>query len=363
MNRFTSLVKEDKLPHAILLAGEEGSEAMPLALALARQILCENLAEDGAPCGHCPSCKMMDKLEHPDLMLSYPVVRIDEKTTSLDYYKSFQELLEKHTRFTQSEWRDLQDAKNKQLQIMVAEAERLIKATSLRSFKSSHQVIIIWMPELLRAETANKLLKLLEEPPTGVIFILVSHEPSKILPTILSRLQRFNVPAIPEALLANYLQQNHRLPEKESQELAHIARGNLYRAISLASGESPELIQLERALMLLRLPMRRDPKLFLEESKEVAALNRPEVISLLEAFPLVLREVLALNYGEDEVVYLPEKLKVDCREIAQLLNTRSILALMDDVNAAINEVRQNANVRMVLFDLLLNTAMLYSKRS
>lgn len=361
VNRFSSLVKEDRLPHAILLAGEDGGEAMPLALAMSRQILCEELSEEGQPCGHCPSCRMMDKLEHPDLTLSYPVVRIDEKTTSQDYFKSFQELLSKHTRFTESEWRDMQDAKNKQLQIMVAEAERLIKATSLRSFKSRHQVVLMWMPEMLRVETANKLLKLLEEPPVGVIFILVSHQPSKLLPTILSRLQRFIVPAIPEPLLAHYLLKECQLPETKALEYAHLAQGSLYRAISLSSGNSPELIQMERAVELLRLPMQRDPKLFLEQSKEIAALNRPEVVSLLETIPMVLREVLALSYGDEIVVYLPEKLKEGCREVAQFLDAQNIPSLMEDVNAAINEVRQNANVRIVFFDLLLNTAMLYSK--
>lgn len=363
VQHFATLKKEERLSHALLLVGEDGGEALPLALALVRQVLCEETDEQGLPCGHCQSCRMVDALEHPDLTLVYPVVRVDDQTTSLDYFNSFKELVATHKRFTESEWRDMQDAKNKQLQIMVAEAERLIKVTSLRSFKSKHQVILVWMPEKFRTETANKLLKLLEEPPEGVLFIMVSHQPQKLLPTILSRLQRVTVPSIPEPVLIDYLINEEGISEEKAVEYGHLAQGNLYKALSFASGESSELQEMKKALELLVLPLKRDPILFMERSKEIASLNRPDVLSLLNAIPPMLREIMALKYGNAEVVYLPKEFAPYCEKVAERLNAHNIQALMDDITAARNEIRQNANIKMVFFDLFLNFAMVYSRQS
>lgn len=363
VKHFATQQKEERLPHALLLVGEDGSEAMPLALALTRLILCEETDGGGMPCGKCPSCKMIDKLEHPDLTLVYPVVRIDDQTTSQDYFKQFQKLVASHQRFTEMEWREMQDAKNKQLQIMVAEAERLLKTTSLRSFKSKHQVILMWMPEMMRTETSNKLLKLLEEPPTGVIFILVSHQPQKLLPTIVSRTQRVNVPSISEQVLVDYLMKEKKLSDQQAKEYGHLAKGNLYKALAYSSGDSSELQQKREALELMLLPRERDPKLFLERSKELASMNRPDVISLLDTIPEIIREAMAMRFGDDTVVYLPEELKKGCRVISKLLDHTAISELMEDIIAAKNEVRQNSNIRIVFFDLLLNIAMLYSRRA
>lgn len=359
---FSSLKNEGRLPHALLLTGEDGGEALPLAMVLARQILCEHPDQNGLPCGVCSDCRMIDGLEHPDLTFVYPVVKLDDQTTSPDYLKQFRALLASHERFSESEWRDEQAAKNKQLQIMVAEAERLIKFTSLRSFKSRHQVIIVWLPELMGIATANKLLKLLEEPPAGVIFIMVSHDPQKLLPTILSRLQRVPVPSIPENILSKYMMDTHGVPSEEAKTYAHLSQGNLYRALDYAKGNTGDLARKEEAIRFLLLPFKRDPRLFLEESRAISKLNRPDVLALLETIPLVLREALALHYGSENEVYLPQGLKQSCRAISDILSPDGYVILMDELVAAQNEIRQNANVRMVFFDLFLKIAMLYNKR-
>lgn len=235
---FASQIVAGELPHAMLLTGEEGGEAFPLSLVLAQQILCEELTPEGAPCGKCHSCRQMAELQHPDLTLVFPVIKAQEgkEFTSEMMLEPFRELIGKYRRFTTLEWREQLDAGNKQPQIMVAEAERLIHNTSLRSFKSQYQVILIWQPETMRTETANKLLKLLEEPPKGVVFIMVSHSPHRLLPTIISRLQKVAVPKIPDPTLIDYLVQKESATGEEAAELAHLAQGNLYKALQLKRG-------------------------------------------------------------------------------------------------------------------------------
>lgn len=360
IHHLTTLVEEDRLPHAILLAGEEGGEALPLALALARHILCEKKSGGGEACGHCSSCHRIDRgLEHSDLALVYPIVRQDEKSTSELYFKSFQKLVMEQKRFTEREWRTLMNAKNKQLQMTVAEAERLIHFASLRSFGGGHQVILIWMPEKMRQETANKLLKLLEEPPQGVIFIAVSHQPEALLSTIRSRLQRVNIPAIPEKKLVEHLIATGT-PTAKAEEIGHLAQGNLYRAEQLLRGTESE-DSFGAALDLLLLPTQRDPRLFLERATDLSKQDRPEVLALLEELPLVLREALALRYGDASVSYIPAHHRSGIERLSKELLPSLYPTLLEDLDAAQQEVRQNGSIKMILFDFLINTAQLYAQ--
>lgn len=362
VTHFGSLLQANQLPHALLLTGEEGGEALPLAFVLSRQILCENRTPEGLPCGVCQSCRQMDGLQHPDLTMVFPVIKSgDTKETTSDLYlQQFIELMSQSKRFSEEEWRDLQSAGNKQLQILVAEAERLIHFTSLRSFKSKYQVIVVWEPELMRTETANKLLKLLEEPPTGVVFIMVSHEPQKLLPTISSRLQRVTVPGIPEDLLVEYLVSKEGFPSQKAEKIGHLAQGNLYRALQLENNDG-EVIGLNEALELLKMPLARDPKVFLEYAQEVAKRDRPEVVALLDALPLALREILALQHGAQDVQFLSPAAHAEAEAIAATLALNDYPKVMEEVQSARMEVIQNGNVQMIIFDLLLTLITLYNR--
>lgn len=359
---FASQIEAGELPHAILLTGEEGGEAFPLSLVLAQQILCEELTPEGHPCGKCQSCRQMAELQHPDLTLVFPVIKAQEgkEFTSEMMLEPFRELIGKYRRFTTLEWREQLDAGNKQPQIMVAEAERLIHNTSLRSFKSQYQVILIWQPETMRTETANKLLKLLEEPPKGVVFIMVSHSPHRLLPTIISRLQKVAVLKIPDPILIEYLVQKESATEEEATELTHLAQGNLYKALQLKEGNGLFKGEME-ALQFLQLPLQRHPKPLLAAAQEYAKMDRPEVIALLDSLPKLLRELLALQYGSDDVIFLPSKILDEAKAVSLALPLDKYPRVMEEVTDAKLEVIQNGNITMVLFDLLLTLTRIYSK--
>lgn len=359
---FAQLIQADQLPHSLLLAGEEGGEALTLALSIAQMLLCEHPLQNGSACGQCIDCRQVETLKHPDLTMVFPVIKSGDakETTSLLYLDEFSHLLQKTIRLTPMEWRKEQNAGNKQLQIMVAEAERLIHATSLRSFKSQHQVILIWQPELMRIDTANKLLKLIEEPPKGVVFLMVSHKPQKLLPTILSRLQRVTVPHIPEEILIEHLKTKEGLSESLATSIGHLAQGNLYKALQLKETNG-EVESLTSALSFLKLPTSRQPKLLLEEAQRIAKLDRPEVLALLNNIPLLLRELLALQSGAEEVVFIPSSLMDDCRKLSQQIPLEKIPNIIDELTIAKQEIMQNANIQMVIFDILLTFTQLYLK--
>lgn len=357
---LSQLVEQQRVPHALLLSGEDGGEAFSLALALARHLLCTDSTPDGA-CGVCHSCRQLDRLEHPDLELVFPIIKEGTKeSTSVDFLADFRDMVLSEVRFTEEEWRTRQDAKNKQLQILVAEAERLIHSTSLRSFSSRYQIILVWLPELMRVETANKLLKLIEEPPEGVIFLMVSHQPDLLLPTIISRLQKVIVPAIPEEVLVHHLIHVRGTDEQLARKAGHLAQGNLYKAMKMLKGEDENSLFSE-ALDFLALPLLRNPKQFREYSEGLSTWSRPDLIALLEKVSEVLREVLALRYGGDDVVYLADSFREKAEKIANTLAAERYPRVLDEMIAARQELRQNANVKIVLFDLLLTLAMHYAQ--
>ena len=360
IDQLSSIRLRDAIPHALLFCGDEGGEALPLALAFARHILCEQPGADA--CGQCESCRQMDLWEHPGLYLCYPVIKGDSREViSEDLREDFTTLLREQRRFGPEDWRTLLKGGNKQPHIFVSEADHLIHITSLRSFKSTHQVVLIWQPETMREDTANKLLKLLEEPPVGVIFLAVSHDPSRLLETILSRFQRIDVPPIEETHLVDYLVSECGAPPEQAYEAGHLARGNLLRAMRLLEGKAQDKA-IDLALGLMETAMKRTPKAYREFADQAATLSRPEVISLIDATDRILREMLALSYGTEEIVYTRLAIRDRIRSVATAVPLSSYPPLMEDLSAARRELMQNASIKIVFFDLLVTMAMLIPKR-
>lgn len=352
-------VSRGAIPHALLFTGKPGSEALPLALAFARHILCEHPTPSG-PCGTCLSCRQMDQYQHPDFSIIYPIVKEgDKETTASDYITTFTKMMQQHIRFTDEEWKEALNSGNKQLSILVAEADKLTKKSVLKSFQSRHQVVLIWQPETMRSDTANKLLKLFEEPPEEMIFLAVSHHPHQLLPTITSRFQAIRVPPIPEEQLHAVLSERHGIAEPAATEAAHLAQGNLYQALKLASGTTDPL--LDQALTLLETTMVSDPRQYQTLSEELAKESRPHVLDLIDRIISVLREANTLRLGVLDALYTPSSEIPRLQKIADRLPLSAYPALMEDLGRARNELRQNANVKIVFFDLMIHFARSYTR--
>ena len=189
------MVVNDRLSHAILLVEDGRWGAMAAAVALAQRVNCEN-PEGGDSCGKCDSCHKYSKLIHPDLHFVFPTAaskdlsESEKKAPISDYFiKPFRELMIENPFFSEQELYDTLGFDNKSGIIGVSEAKRIFEKLSLRAFEGKYKTMIIYLPERMNQEAANKLLKLLEEPPAGTLFILVSHAPERIMSTIRSRCQ------------------------------------------------------------------------------------------------------------------------------------------------------------------------------
>ena len=307
IERLRSAVAENRVSHALLFYGPEGSGKFALALAFARFISCENRTADDA-CGVCPSCSKYDKLIHPDLHFVFPVIKKKSATEPVSdtYISQWREMVRKSPYFSLSKWTEAMEVANEQALIPVAEAAEIIRKLSLKSFESDYKIMIIWLPEKMNPETANKLLKMIEEPPDRTIFILVSEEDDRLLPTITSRCQHIRIPAIAAEDMSRYLVREYGMEQSGAEEIAGIANGNMVRATELAREDDNTTVHLERFTRMMRTAYARDIQSVIAWSEETAALGRERQKSFLTYALRLVRENFIMNFGgkEHKLVYL-----------------------------------------------------------
>lgn len=364
IGRLKEYVAEGTIPHALLFMGEEGSEALPLALAFARYIQCE-APEGGDACGRCLSCRQLDGLAHPDLFALFPVTKRDgnDRPVSADRLSEFREMLERETRPTFSDWKESLKSENRQPQMYISEAEALQHALSYKSFGAAYRVVVVWLPELMNTACANTLLKLIEEPPEGVVFLMVSSNPSAIIPTIYSRLQRIKVAPVPEKSIAHYLTQHYGVGATSAIDLAHLSQGNLHRAIHLPQENAGGYYtKFAEACRILYLPVKGDPRQMREAAEEMHKMQRSEAIELLDIMLDVMREVNVYNLGEPAIRYLRTEDMDAVRQLANFQSLRMLPEMMEQIMTARAELSQNAMAKIVIFDLLLSFSVLLRRK-
>src|ERR1700722_6343612 len=223
---LADLVKSNRLSHALLLLGPEGSGALPMALAFAQYVVCEN-KKDGDACGVCASCMKASQLIHPDIHYAYPVIpkKPGDKPVSTDYGVEWREFVAQYPYGNAYDWLQFIGAENKQGNITAQECNDIIHKLSLKSFESGYKILLMWMPEYLGNE-GNKLLKLIEEPPPNTLFILVAENESSILPTILSRTQLIKIPLLDVIDIEDALIDRAKISPEKARQVASISEGN-----------------------------------------------------------------------------------------------------------------------------------------
>jgi DNA polymerase-3 subunit delta' len=361
INRLRSAVAENRVSHALLFYGPEGSGKFALALAFARFISCEKRSADDA-CGICPSCSKYDKLIHPDLHFVFPVIKKKSGTEPVSdtYISQWREMVRKSPYFSLSKWTEAMEVANEQALIPVAEAAEIIRKLSLKSFESDYKIMIIWLPEKMNPETANKLLKMIEEPPAKTVFILVSEEDDRLLPTITSRCQHIRIPAIASDDMSKYLVQEYGIVQTRAEEIAGIANGNMVRATELAREDDNTAVHLERFIKLMRTAYARDIQSVIAWSEETAALGRERQKSFLSYALRLVRENFIMNFGgkENKLVYLTQAEEEFSARFYPFINVNNIHALDREFNLAYAHVESNGNTKMIFLDLALRTMRL-----
>ena len=247
--RLMQMVQENRLPHAMMLCGPQGSGKLPLAVAFACYLL-----DNGTPSAKA----MLAKLEHPDLHFTYPTIKLpsmsaDHKPVSDDFAAEWHELVSAELYFTMEEWMQAMGGENQQAIITAGESDDLVRKLSLKSSQGGYKVSIVWLPERMNIECANKLLKLIEEPPQQTVFIMVCEEPDKLLETIRSRVQRIDIRKIENDDVERALVEKRGINEADAHRIARLANGNWLKALEeLQVGSENELF-LDLYIMLMRL--------------------------------------------------------------------------------------------------------------
>ncbi|MCD7973419.1 MAG: DNA polymerase III subunit delta [Candidatus Azobacteroides sp.] len=372
--RFIRSVETEQIPHAQLLAGKEGVGKYALALALAQYVNCTD-RKDGDSCGVCPSCVKMNKLIHPDLHFVFPIVKNEKskRTVCDDFLPEWRNFLLTNTYFTYNQWLDAMGESNKQALIYTKESEEILRKLNLKTFEADYKTMIIWLPEKMHQDCANKLLKILEEPPAKTLFLLITEQPDEILLTIQSRSQRINVKSIHPERIMEKLHQDFSLEESECRAIAHIADGSFTRALETIYLNEQNQFFFEQFTHLMRSAYRvgaiKDPvekNVGLRGLKSWADTMAGEGRERQKAFftycQRLLRENFIFNIQQPALNYMTQKEEEFSSRFAPFIHEKNVSGLMEEFALAEAHVSQNINAKMVFFDLALKTIMLLLKR-
>jgi len=237
--RLVNTILQGKVAHAQLFAGHEGGPNLALALEYTKMLNCENLGPKGA-CNLCSPCSKSGNLVHPDVHFVLPVCSTREvalkDAKSRAFLVQWREFITENPFGTITEWTEAFGGQDKQAFISVEESREIIRALSLKAFEGRFKIVLIWLPELMRAESANALLKILEEPPGQTVFLLVTNQPDALLPTISSRTQRIHIPGFTDEEIGEYLVANYEVADSRAAQIAHLANGNLKVAMNYVDG-------------------------------------------------------------------------------------------------------------------------------
>ncbi|GHE29390.1 DNA polymerase III subunit [Sphingobacterium griseoflavum] len=349
-------VKDNRVSHAQLFLGPEGSGSLALAVAYAQFINCENKQIDDS-CGVCSSCNKYQKLIHPDLHFSYPFFAKGKEDVSETYLELWRKAFRSNPYMGLDFWRHNLDAENKQANINIAEAHNIIKKLSLKAFEADYKVLIMWLPEFLDVQ-GNALLKLIEEPPEKTLFLLVAENQDRILNTIISRTQLVKVAKLDHDRVREYLVTQLQVDAQRANEISLIADGNVQAAINLLAKEENPYFELliqwlrfvvtDSGLHIIRFCEEDFPKLGRENQKNflLYAINMLRQIILVQQ---ELRQLVLLQGLELDFV---EKFSANFSG-AQLENAVGLL------EKTYYKVERNANPKILFLDLSLQLVLIF----
>ena len=306
---------------------------------------------------------MLAKWSHPDLHFSYPVIRpagtaSEHKMTSDDFGKEWKTMLSEGPYFTIDKWLGAMNAANQQAQIGVGESDRIIRKLSLKSSQGGYKICIIWLPERMNGECANKLLKILEEPPQQTVFMMVCEEPEKLLETIRSRTQRIDIRRIAADDIAAALTQRRLVDGETAARIARVADGSWLKALEELDAGNENRTFLDMFIMLMRLSYKRDIKSLKKWGEAVSGYGREKQKRMLTYFLRLVRENFMYNFRNPELVYMTRDEEDFARNFARFINEANVMELSELFGNAIRDIGQNANSKIVFFDMALNTIVL-----
>tara|TARA_B100000767_G_scaffold7572_2_gene7494 strand:+ start:2601 stop:3728 length:1128 start_codon:yes stop_codon:yes gene_type:complete len=354
-------VQNGRVAHAQLFNGPEGSGTLALALAYARYLHCQEPTPQDA-CGTCISCKQYDSLQHPDLHWSFPFFKKEssDQSTTQPFQNAWRERVLADPYFGLEEWLSAIGADKKQLFISVQEALELNRKLGLKSFQGGWKVLILWLPETMRVDTANKMLKLIEEPTQNTVMLFVSEQASQLLATIRSRVQMIQVARLSDEQAAVGMHQRYGIDEDQAEQRAHVTEGNIAAAMRMQHAGGAEV----------------ERDLFIAWMRSCYAQETPAVVALADDFAKpgreamkrfllyalhMVRQCIVGNYGAQSLVRLTVPERKFAEKFAPFIHHGNAIEIQQLLENAHHDIAGNVNGKLVFLDLSARVSLLLRK--
>ncbi|MDB5032311.1 hypothetical protein [Mucilaginibacter sp.] len=347
--RLINSVKENRVSHAQLFLGPEGSGSLALAVAYAQYLSCLDKQADDS-CGECSSCRKYQKLMHPDLHFSYPFFAKHKDDTALTFIEQWRDAFTASPYLNLDVWRGYLDAENKQANINIAECHQIIKKLSFKPFESDYKILILWLPEFLDKE-GNALLKIIEEPQPNTLFLLVAQNQDQILNTILSRTQLIKIPALNYDDIKAELITHHHQTEHAAAEIAYLSNGNLTDALIMLQQENKSYHTL--FVQWLRFCFANKGIEIVGFVDQLSKMGRENQKNFLRYGISFIRECCLLIAGAGELVHLPSAELETAQKMAAIMNISMNQAIIAELEKAHYHVERNANPKILFLDVSL----------
>ena len=365
-------VREGRIPHAQLFTGISGIGKLQLALAYAQYLNCPHRTEEDS-CGECPTCRQYHNLQHPDLHFVFPIVKTDAGDTCDAFMEPWRRIVLEKGYFDTDDWYKALGVETKQGIIYEKESAEIVRKLSLKPFGDGYKVMIIWQPEKMNTACANKLLKLLEEPPVKTVFLLVSEHPEQLLGTIRSRVQTIRIPRLPNETVATALEARG-VERVAATDIARIANGSYLTALKKSDETEENQAELRDFIALFRdaytVGVLKDPQKKYESLKRLrqwsmemadAKVGRERQKHFLQYAQQQVRENYIRNMGQPELNYQMESERDFSVKFAPFIHSGNVEAIMNQLDLAERQIEQNGNAKVVFFDLCLQMIVLIKK--
>lgn len=368
-NHLMYSAKNGRIPHAQLFIAPEGVGALPMAIAYAQYIICQNNLNDNE--GGNESCNLkFDNYQHPDLHFVFPVYsnKTEKKYSSEDFLPLWYDFIKMNPYGSYTDWLHKMEVKNQQPQISVKEAEFISRKLALKAYEGSYKVMIVWMAEKMNVDTANKLLKLLEEPYEKTLFLLIAEDEKSILPTILSRCQVLHFNKLADQDIAHALIEKENVEENRSKAIAKLANGNYNKALKEVQSTEEGLPFDKWFVDWVRSAFRanKDAKVvsnLVSWSDELSTIGRENQKLFLEHCLEIFRQALLLNYGAKDLVYYQSKVdSFKLENFAPFINDQNIFEIYKEINNSIYHIERNANPKILFTDLSIKLTRLIHRK-
>lgn len=359
--QLKQMLTEERMPHALLFAGPEGCGKLPMALALAQRLLCQHPTADNEACTTCQNCLMAQKLAHPDLHFIFPTIKSkgqNSPAVSDQFLTEWRQQIAETPYFSRQTWLNRLKVEKQQSLINVADAANIISKLSNVSSQGGYRVVIIWLAEQMNLQCANKMLKILEEPPQKTVFILTSNHPERLLPTILSRTQRIDFSPLSTDELKEAVETYNGLEGRDALMVARAAAGSYINALEQVTMNAERAQFFDHFVLFMRLCYMRKIKDLFEWSQQLSMWGREKQKAFLEYAQRLIRENFIYNFHNAELNYMNTKESDFAVNFARFINEHNVIGIAEEIEKAQRDIEQNVNANMVFFDFSLKMIVL-----